>query len=93
MVTDCPIPLALLTQGMGWKNYCQNLVAIKMIRYSAGWKHPQITLENTYSYLKEKKVSCLFINPYQVRRYRQALGLKIKTDSVDLRSCSTAHKG
>ncbi|MFZ3085174.1 MAG: IS110 family transposase [Candidatus Hydromicrobium sp.] len=39
--------------------------------------------ENVYSYLKEKKVSCLLINPYQVKKYRQALGLKIKTDSVD----------
>ena len=39
--------------------------------------------ENVYFYLKEKKVSCLLLNPYQVRKYRQALGLKIKTDSVD----------
>lgn len=39
--------------------------------------------ENVYSYLQEKKVSCLLLNPYQVRKYRQALGLKIKTDSVD----------
>jgi len=39
--------------------------------------------ENVYSYLEEKKVSCLLLNPYQVRKYRQALGLKIKTDSVD----------
>ncbi|MBA7509225.1 hypothetical protein ES705_01171 [subsurface metagenome] len=54
-----------------------------MIRYSAGWKHLQITLENVYSYLKEKKISCLLLNPYQVKKYRQALGLKIRTDSVD----------
>lgn len=54
-----------------------------MMRYSAAWRHLQITLENVYSYLKEKKVSCLLINPYQVKKYRQALGLKIKTDSVD----------
>jgi len=39
--------------------------------------------ENMYSYLKQKDISCILLNPYQVKKYRQALGSKIKTDSID----------
>lgn len=42
--------------------------------------------ENMYSYLKEKGISCILLNPYQVKKYRQALGAKIKTDKVDAES-------
>jgi len=28
-------------------------------------------------------LSCIFLNPYQVKKYRQALGSKIKTDSIN----------
>ncbi|MCL5770967.1 MAG: IS110 family transposase [Actinobacteria bacterium] len=50
-------------------------------------------MKPTYSYLKEKNISCLLLNPYQVKKYRQALGIKIKTDSIDLRICCTTYKG
>ena len=39
--------------------------------------------ENMYSYLNQKDISCILLNPYQVKKYRQALGSKIKTDSID----------
>lgn len=39
--------------------------------------------ENMYSYLKQKDIDCILLNPYQVKKYRQALGSKIKTDSID----------
>ena len=35
------------------------------------------------SYLKEKDITSILLNPYQVKKYRQAVGNKIKTDSVD----------
>jgi len=39
--------------------------------------------ENMYSYLNSKDIKCILLNPYQVKKYRQALGSKIKTDSID----------
>jgi len=48
--------------------------------------------ENIYSYLKEHGISCLLLNPYQVKKYRQALGLKIKTDSIDAESIAVLLK-
>ena len=39
--------------------------------------------ENMYSYLNQKDIPCILLNPYQVKKYRQALGSKIKTDSID----------
>ena len=39
--------------------------------------------ENMYSYLNQKDIVCILLNPYQVKKYRQALGSKIKTDSID----------
>jgi len=42
--------------------------------------------ENVYSYLRQKDISCVLLNPYQVKKYRQALGSRIKTDSVDAAS-------
>ena len=40
-------------------------------------------MENICSYLKEKQMKAVYLNPYQVKKYRQALGAKIKTDSID----------
>jgi transposase len=39
--------------------------------------------ENMCSYLKEMDISSILLNPYQVKKYRQAVGKKIKTDSID----------
>jgi len=39
--------------------------------------------ENMCSYLRQKDIPCILLNPYQVKKYRQALGSKIKTDSID----------
>lgn len=39
--------------------------------------------ENLCSYLKERNLEVVCLNPYQVKKYRQALGSKIKTDPID----------
>ena len=39
--------------------------------------------ENICSHLKEKQYKAVCLNPYQVKKYRQAMGSKIKTDSID----------
>lgn len=45
--------------------------------------------ENMYSCLAQKDIKCILLNPYQVKKYRQALGFRIKTDSID--ACSIAN--
>jgi len=39
--------------------------------------------ENMCSYLKEKDVASILLNPYQVKKYRHVMGFKIKTDPID----------
>lgn len=39
--------------------------------------------ENICSHLKDKNYKAICLNPYQVKKYRQALGKRIKTDSID----------
>lgn len=39
--------------------------------------------ENICSHLKDKQYKAVCLNPYQVKKYRQAMGSRIKTDSVD----------
>jgi len=42
--------------------------------------------ENMLSYFSKKEVTCVLLNPYQVKKYRQAMGAKIKTDKVDAKA-------
>jgi len=39
--------------------------------------------ENICSHLKEREYKAVCLNPYQVKKYRQAMGTRIKTDSID----------
>ena len=86
-------PFSIKNTRDGMEKLLSKLNSYKNDEILCGMEASSNYWENVYSCLKEKKVSCLLINPYQVKKYRQALGLKIKTDSVDLRSCSTAYKG
>jgi transposase len=76
-------PFSIKNTRDGMEKLLSKLNSYKNDEILCGMEASSNYWENVYSYLKEKKVSCLLINPYQVRRYRQALGLKIKTDSVD----------
>ena len=38
--------------------------------------------ENMCSYLKGVDAEVILLNPYQVKKYRQAVGKKVKTDSI-----------
>ena len=76
-------PFSVKNTREGMEKLLSKLNSYKNDEILCGMEASSNYWENVYSYLKEKKVSCLLINPYQVRRYRQALGLKIKTDSVD----------
>jgi len=76
-------PFSIKNTRDGMEKLLSKLNSYKNDQILCGMEASSNYWENVYSYLKDKKVSCLLINPYQVRRYRQALGLKIKTDSVD----------
>ena len=76
-------PFSIKNTRDGMEKLLSKLNSYKNDEILCGMEASSNYWENVYSYLKEKKVSCLLINPYQVKRYRQALGLKIKTDSVD----------
>jgi len=39
--------------------------------------------ENLYAYLKEKGFAVVLLNPFHVKRYREALAKKAKTDNID----------
>lgn len=39
--------------------------------------------ENLYSFLKEKGFSTVLLNPFHVKKFREALGKKAKTDDID----------
>ena len=39
--------------------------------------------ENLYLYLKEKGFAVVLLNPFHVKRYREALAKKVKTDKMD----------
>lgn len=39
--------------------------------------------ENLYTFLTDKKFNVILLNPYQVNKFRQALGKKAKTDDID----------
>jgi transposase len=39
--------------------------------------------ENLYAYLKEKGFAVVLLNPFHVKRYREALAKKAKTDHID----------
>ncbi|MCG2791123.1 MAG: IS110 family transposase [Actinomycetia bacterium] len=76
-------PFSIKNTKDGMEKLLSKLNSYKNDEILCGMEASSNYWENVYSYLKEKKVSCLLINPYQVKKYRQALGLKIKTDSVD----------
>lgn len=76
-------PFSIKNTRDGMEKLLSKLNSYKNDQILCGMEASSNYWENVYSYLKEKKVSCLLINPYQVKKYRQALGLKIKTDSVD----------
>lgn len=76
-------PFSIKNTRDGMEKLLSKLNSYKNDEILCGMEASSNYWENVYSYLKEKKVSCLLINPYQVKKYRQALGLKIKTDSVD----------
>jgi len=76
-------PFSITNSKEGVKKLLLKLSSYKTDQIICGMEISSNYWENMCSYLKEKDISCILLNPYQVKKYRQAMGAKIKTDSVD----------
>ena len=76
-------PFNITNSKEGIKKLLLKLSSYKTDQIICGMEIRSNYWENMCSYLKEKDISCMLLNPYQVKKYRQAMGAKIKTDSVD----------
>lgn len=79
-------PFTITNSKEGIEKLLSKLYSYKPDKITCSMKVSSNYWENMYSYLKEKGISCILLNPYQVKKYRQALGAKIKTDKVDAES-------
>jgi transposase len=67
----------------GIKKLLSKLSSYKSCQVVCGMEISSNYWENMCSYLKGMDIETILLNPYQVKKYRQATGVKIKTDSVD----------
>ena len=76
-------PFDITNSREGIKKLLSKLSNYKKEQITCGMEISSNYWENMCSYLKEKDISPILLNPYQVKKYRQATGVKIKTDSID----------
>ena len=76
-------PFSITNSKEGIKKLLLKLSSYKKEHIVCGMEVSSNYWENMCSYLKEKDVTPILLNPYQVKKYRQAIGAKIKTDSID----------
>jgi transposase len=76
-------PFSITNSKEGVEKLMSRLHSYKKDQIVAGMEVSSNYWENMYSYLRQKDISCILLNPYQVKKYKQALGFKIKTDSID----------
>ncbi len=76
-------PFSITNSKEGIKKLLSKLFSYKTDQIICGMEISSNYWENICSYLKEMEISCILLNPYQVKKYRQAVGKKVKTDSID----------
>jgi transposase len=69
----------------GFRNLLQRLqeLSIPQADLLIGMEATGNFWENLYSHLKERGFSVVLLNPYHVKKYREALAKKAKTDDID----------
>lgn len=77
----------------GIKNLLSKLSSYKTDQIICGMEISSNYWENMCSYLKGMDVEAILLNPYQVKKYRQATGAKIKTDSIDAEAIASLISG
>jgi len=76
-------PFNITNSKEGIRKLLSKLSSYKTGQIVCGMEVSSNYWENMCSYLKEKDVTPILLNPYQVKKYRQAMGFKIKTDPID----------
>ena len=76
-------PFNITNSKEGIRKLLSKLSSYKTDQIVCGMEVSSNYWENMCSYLKEKDVAPILLNPYQVKKYRQAMGFKIKTDPID----------
>ncbi len=76
-------PFTITNSREGVKKLLSKLSSYKPGQIVCGMEISSNYWENMCSYLKGMNVEVILLNPYQVKKYRQATGAKIKTDSID----------
>lgn len=76
-------PFNITNSKEGIRKLLSKLSSYKTGQMVCGMEVSSNYWENMCSYLKEKDVTPILLNPYQVKKYRQAMGFKIKTDPID----------
>jgi transposase len=76
-------PFNILNSKEGIRKLLSKLSSYKTDQIVCGMEVSSNYWENMCSYLKEKDITPILLNPYQVKKYRQAMGFKIKTDPID----------
>jgi len=76
-------PFSITNSKEGIKKLLSKLSSYEKEQIVCGMEVSSNYWENMCSYLKEKDITPILLNPYQVKKYRQAMGFKIKTDPID----------
>jgi len=76
-------PFNITNSKEGIRKLLSKLSSYKTGQIVCGMEVSSNYWENMCSYLKEKDLTPILLNPYQVKKYRQAMGFKIKTDPID----------
>ena len=76
-------PFNITNSKEGIRKLLYRLSSYKTSQIVCGMEVSSNYWENMCSYLKEKDLTPILLNPYQVKKYRQAMGFKIKTDPID----------
>jgi len=76
-------PFNITNSKEGIRKLLSKLSSYKKEHIVCGMEVSSNYWENMCSYLKEKDITPILLNPYQVKKYRQAIGFKIKTDPID----------
>ena len=86
-------PFSITNSREGIKKLLSKLSDYKPSQIACGMEISSNYWENMCSYLKGMDIETILLNPYQVKKYRQATGVKIKTDSVDAEAIAGLIRG
>ena len=86
-------PFSITNSKEGIKKLLSKLSGYKASQIVCGMEISSNYWENMCSHLKGMDVGIILLNPYQVNRYRQATGAKIKTDTIDAEAIADLIRG